>query len=341
MKTKIFLAGFGLMVGPAAALAQFPNASQQVEAVQQRRQMEPLASLSAATNAAPELYAGEASDVGPQSVLQPKPHGDVFWAAADVQYFYTDNMFLTRNQRQGADVMVDTVQASVEPAPCELGGGSFAPRLGFEQQWYNFGRADHSSFLAYDPAIPGYTTAHPDTFDFNAQTILLDATWCWQKWTVCAGSDYRRLLDSGNYCQFYTEFVPRWSVQRVFDLSETTALSLGYEGACRITEVVLTTPGLDSSSNNRTDHSLVLAGSWKLCEHAVLQPYYRFEFSHYTGIHRDDYLNSFGLALYVPLCKHATVRAFVGYDNLRTDGAYVESYENLTAGGGLNLTFAF
>jgi hypothetical protein len=341
MNTKIISALVGLVAGPAAVLAQLPNASQQVEAMQQRRQVETMSALGGDTNAVPEFYAGEAGDVGPQSVVQLKPRHEFLQAGADAQYFYTDNMFLTRNDKKGADVMVDTVQAALEPAPCELGGGSFAPRLGLEQQWYNYGLAERSSFTAYDPALPGYTTARRDSFDFNAQTISLDGTWCRGPWTVCAGGDYRRLLETENYDQFYTEFAPRWAVERAWVLSPATGLSLGYEGDYRITETVLTSPGLDSTSNNRTDHSLVLTGGWKLCAHAVLQPYYRFEYSHYTGIRRDDYLSSFGLALYCPVCRHAALRAFVGYDHLNTDGANVDSYDNLTAGGGLSLTIAF
>ena len=341
MNVKLIPAWLCLVAVPAAVRAQLPNASQQVEVMQQRRQVESLAGLGGDTNAVPEFYAGEDSDVGPQSVVQLKARHPRFTVAADVQYFYTDNMFLTRNDKKGSDVMVDTAQAALEPAPRELGGGSFAPRIGFEQQWYNYGLAERSSFTAYDPALPGDTTARRNSFDFNAQTVSLDGKWYRGPWTVCIGGDYRRLLETGDYDQFYTEFVPRWAVERAFELSRTTGLSLGYEGTYRITETVLTSPGLDATSNNRTDHSLVLTGSWKLCGHAVLQPYYRFEYSHYTGIRRDDYLNSFGLALYYPLCRHAALRAFAGYDHLNTDGAYVDSYDNLTAGGGLSLTIAF
>jgi len=341
MNQKAFFAGASLILGAASATAQLSTASQQADTVQQQQQLEQSAGLGAATNSVPELYAGESSDVGPQSVLQLKPHRTIFTASADMQYFHTDNLLLTQNNRQGADVLVSTVDAVLTPVTAKLGDGTLAPRLGYQQQWFDYGLADNASFTTFNPSIPGFTTAHLNDYDFNVQTVFSDVTWSWQNWIISAGGDYRRLLVTGDYDQFYSEFVPRWSARRVFDLSPATALSLGYEGDYRITDTALTSPGLDSSSYNRTDNSLVLVGSWKVCEHVVLQPYYRFEFSHYTGIRRDDYLNSFGLALYFPVCKNTALRAFVGYDNLDTDAAYANSYENLTAGGGLNLTIGF
>ena len=73
----------------------------------------------------------------------------------------------------------------------------------------------------------------------------------------------------------------------------------------------------------------------------MLQPFYQFEYSHYTRVSRDDFLNSFGLTLYCPLTKNISLRAFVGYDDLNTDGLFAQDYEQLNAGGGLNLFIRF
>jgi hypothetical protein len=75
--------------------------------------------------------------------------------------------------------------------------------------------------------------------------------------------------------------------------------------------------------------------------YAILQPFYRCQFTHYTRIDRTDLLNSFGLALSCPITKQITLRTFVGYDTQTTDGFYVQNYQKLDAGAGLNLTVRF
>jgi hypothetical protein len=85
----------------------------------------------------------------------------------------------------------------------------------------------------------------------------------------------------------------------------------------------------------------VLAGNWRLCSHAMLQPFYSLQFTHYTRINRDDLLNSFGLALYCPITRTITLRTFVSYDIANTDGYYVQNYRSLNAGGGLNFIVRF
>jgi hypothetical protein len=321
-------------------LAQNPQAIQQADAVQQQRQLA-TSGPAFATNTVPELYPGETSDVGIQSVVRARPWRPILEGSADVQYFYTDNALYTTHNRQGSDVLVSTAQAALTAPPTPLGGGFFTPRVGFQQQWYNYGLTASGSFLAYDYAAQEYATKNLGDLDFSAQTVFLDGTWRWQNWLLTAGVDYRRLLDFPGYDQFYSELVPRWGAQRLFALSPMTGLSLSYQGTYRVTDTTETTPELDSSSGNRTDQSLMLAGSWKLGRHAILQPYYRFEYSHYTGIDRDDFLNSFGLSLNCPLSRQLNLRVYVAYDNFSTDGVAVQSYETLSAGGGVNLTVVF
>ena len=325
----------------SAAFAQMPGASQQVESVQQRRSLEQSAQSMSGTNV-PALYEGETSDVGPQSVLTMKSGRTWIQASADEQYFYTDNMFLADHSHQAADVLVSTVQAALAPTPFDFHGGQLAPRVGYQHQWFNYDIAGSSMVNVIDFNANSFGTARLDKFDFNVSTVFGDLAWQRENWTFGLGMDFRRLLDSGSYNEFYREYVPRWFVRRDFPISQTTAISLAYEGDYRATETAAPVPpGYTQSFNDRTDHSLVVFGSWRLCSHAILQPSYRFEFMHYTTINRDDLLNSFGLTLYCPLTKNIAIRGFVGYDNLKTDGFYAQHYEQLTAGGGLNLTVRF
>ncbi len=340
------LASLGLALVPAAVLAQNPQATQTVDTVQQRQQATTV-SQAFSTNTVPELYPGESDDVGIQSVLRAQPWRPLLEGSADIQYFYTDNALYTTHNLQGSDVLVSTVQAVLTATPTPLGSGFFTPRLGFQQQWYNYGLAASASFTTYKYEQLGPfgfyrpVTQNLGDLDFSAQTVFLDGAWRWNDWVLAAGVDYRRLLDFPGYDQFYSELVPRWGVQRRFALSPTTALSLSYDGNYRVTDTTETSPGLDSSSGNRTDQSLMLAGSWQICAHAILQPYYRLEYSHYTGINRDDLWNSFGLQLNIPLTRQLTARLYAAYDNFQTDGSAVQSYEALSAGGGINLTVVF
>ena len=323
------------------ALAQMPNASQQVDAIQQRRQLEPTAPWSPDTNGVPELYAGESSDLGPQSVLQLKHRRQLIEAFADVQYFYTDNMFLANQGKQGADVLVSTVQAALAPSPYQLSDGFLSPRVGYQHQWFAYGLAGSQEVFAQIINPPLAKNVGLDYFDFNAQTFFADVAWSRQHWTFAVGGDFRQLMDSEGYREFYQEYVPHCSVRRDFATSQNTALSLAYEGDYRLTDSQYVPPATGGNYNDRTDHSLSLAGSWRLCRHVILQPSYRFQFTHFTRTDRSDFLHTIGLTLYCPITDNLTVRAYVAYDNVKTDGAYVQSYQKLDAGGGLNLTVRF
>ena len=340
---KLFLAAAAVLSGLPSVHAQVLNASQQVDSLDQRNQLEQSAQSLATTNV-PALYESETSDVGPQSVVQMKTRRTWVEAFGDVQYFYTDNMFLANQGKQDADVLVGTVQAAIAPTPFEFLGGQLAPRVGYQHQWFDFELAGSDTVPIYNfqtPFLPA-TQSGLDVFDFNVSTVFGDVSWRWQNWQFTVGNDYRRLLDSGTYDEFYREYVPRWGMRRDFQLSPTKAISIGYEGDYRITDTPGPVPyGYGTDFNDRTDHGLYIVGSWRLCSHAILQPYYRFEYSHYTRTDRDDFLHSFGLALYCPIVKNVTFRAFAGYDNMRTDGAFVDSYQKLDAGGGMSFIARF
>ena len=342
MKTKfIFLAAAAVFFTALNTSAQMPNASQQVDSLQQRRQLEQAAQLMIATNAVPELYAGESGDVGPQSVLQVKPRRTYIQAFADMQYFYTDNMFLANQNKQGADVLVSTVSAAIAPTPYDFADGQLAPRLGIQQQWFTYGLASSAKVGAYNFATHTFKQVNIGQFDFNALTAFSDLAWSRDNWTFTLGGFYRQLNDSDNGTAFYKESVPGWAVRRDFFTSDKTVLSIGYEGDYRLTDTPTVPPKTGSDFNDRVDNSLVAAGSWRLCRYAILQPSYRFQYTHFTCATRDDYLNTFGLALYIPFNDYVTLRTYVSYDILKTDGFYVQNSQTLNAGGGLNLTVRF
>lgn len=213
-KLTILLLGAGFALWLNESWAQVPAAVQQSESMQQRRELEQAAQAAESGEVAPDLFAGESRDVGPQTILKFKPRKAYFEAMADVQYFYTDNMFLAANDQQSADVLVSTVQFALAPTPYGLGDGQFAPRLGFRQEWWDFGLASDKEILVYDFATASLRPAPLNEFNFNVQTVFADGQWRRGNWIFEAGVDFQRLLDAEHDDQFYQEAVPRWGVQR-------------------------------------------------------------------------------------------------------------------------------
>lgn len=312
--------------------AQVPGALELVDSLKQRRTVEQSARTGFKEgDTAPELYPGEASDVGPQSVLEMKSRKTYFEALADAQYFYTDNLFLTKAGKQETGVLVSTAQLALAPTPYPLGTGTFAPRVGYRHQWFDFG-LDGSRLDGLGLRL--------NAFDFNAQTIFTDGRWTHGNWMAEAGFDCTRLMSTARYDEFYTEYVPRWGVQRFFPLNDKMAVSLGYEGDYRFTKGDV---ALDKDFNDRTDQALFAAWTQTLCPQALVQPYYRFKYTHFTaGGDRDDHLHSLGLALHCFFTPQISLRAFVGYDLKESRGRdSAEDYRRLESGGGLNLTIRF
>jgi hypothetical protein len=322
--------------------AQTPGAVRQVESDQQRRELERNARPIEPGDAAPELYPGEVTDVGPQSILKYKTRTTYFEAFADAQYFYTDNMFLNEDDKQSADVLIGTAQFALAPTPYPMAEGKLAPRLGYRHQWYTFGLAKDEQVRVFDFDTLTVRDVDLNEFDFNAQTIFTDARWTAGRWAFEAGFDYTRLMDSDHYDQFYQEYVPRWGVQHLFPVSQTGTLSVGYAGDYRFADTDLPPPAFDKDFNTRTDHSLFVAYTQSLCKYAVVQPFYRFKYTRFTeGDKRDDYLHSFGLAVHCTFTPYIGLRAFAGYDILESSNAAIPDYKRLDAGAGLNLTFRF
>ena len=338
MKTKLLIAcGAGLLAGIGIAGAQTPGAMNQVEDVQLRQHLDQAAQQKFDEGAsAPELYPGEDKDVGPQSVLRIKPHKTLFEAMVDAQYFYTDNMFLDDQNKIDTAVLVSTVEIALAPTPYDLAGGKFAPRIGYRHQWFDYG---------FDGKRLPQTTTPLSDYDFNAQTCFADLRWSHGNWIAGAGLDYTRLMSTSDYDQFYQEWLPHWGVQRVFPLNGKAAFSLGYEGNYHFSDSATTLPPFSQSDfDDRTDQMLVATYAQMLGKFAVIQPYYRFKYTHFTQYtmgSRNDCLNTFGLALYWILCPNCNVRAFVGYDIKNSDNGSVPEYHQFDAGGGVNVSLRF
>ncbi|HEV2692660.1 MAG TPA: hypothetical protein VG347_07155 [Verrucomicrobiae bacterium] len=336
----------GLLYTAGSACAQNSSASQQADAMRFRSTLQ---SPEVVTNAAPELYSGETSDVGPQTPVEMKGRRHYLRAFADEQLFYTDNVFLADKGALvgknpiGSDVLVSTIQVALAPDAYDVLGGQLSPEVGYQHQWFTYGMLgnDHVQIVTFPQNTPQVVPIN--VFDFNVQTVFGGATWRRHNWDFSLGTDFRRFLDSGNYNEFYREIVPHWAAHYTFQIADNKSIVVGYEGDYRFTTTQNPFPANTDDYNDRTDHSLVIAGNWWLCTHADLQPFYRLQYSSFTHVLQDrqDLLNSFGIALQLPITENIALRTFISYDILQTDGLFVQSYNNLNVGGGLNLSVRF
>jgi hypothetical protein len=338
--------------------AQTPGAAQQVDNSHQRRQRAESAEAYLDGSSAPELYPDETSDVGPQTVLKTKPRHHLFEAMADAQYLYTDNAFLTETHRQDSDVLISTVEFALKPTPYDFLGGTLGPSLGYEHQWYNFGLLNHDQVPVFKfgtkpfpPGGPGFE--HLDVFNFNSQTAFTGVQWVRGNWNSDIGFDFRRLLSSSDYSEFYKEYVPRWGLQRNFAFGDRAALAIGYAGDYRFAEptpmkIIVGGGGFAEQINpdmrDRTDHALFATYDQVLCPHTVLQPFFQLKYTRFTDSEigqRNDLLGSAGLALYWTICRNCDLRAFVDYNARFSDNSQVSEYRQFDGGLGLNVTVRF
>jgi len=240
-----------------------------------------------------------------------------FEALADSQMLFTSNMFLAENNETDTTLFVNTVQVALAPPAYQLGKGLFAPRVGFRQQWFNYGLLGRSQLTP---------TSRVSDFDFDVQTIFIDGRYRFgENWIAQAGFDALRLLDHtpsySSYRETYRELAPRWSLLRQVPFTETRVLALGYEGNYHFSN----TPGNPQRNlNDRTEHSLLVAYTHALTSTLVVQPYYRLLYTRYTTVKsRNDLLSSFGLSLNYYFNSKVSVRTFLNYDHKNSDDPIV------------------
>jgi hypothetical protein len=301
---------------------------QQFNDQQQRRQMEmPLKGITTSTNA-PELYPGENDDVGPQAILKLRERHTHFEVFADSQYLYTDNNRLTDINEISTAYTINTVQMALAPSAYPMGPGLLAPKVGVRSQWYNYDIGPNHS---------------EDTLDFNAQTAFVGLQYRYnQKWVFDTQLEYTRLLDQGNYKEFYTEFAPSLSVQRYFPITDRLLLAASWQGIYHITSV---DPLPRRDVNNRLDNTLGLTLSYQAIGNLVVQPFYRFQHTYYNrtslNTSRNDYFNIVGAAVSYIFTQQLSARVFVTETFRDSDDNKIPGYQKLDAGIGASFLFRF
>ncbi len=336
---RAFIAASIILLGIAAAHAQ-PAAIQQLQNSQAQFQM-PSLELRAGTNA-PELYVGENEDIGPQRILKVNGQAGAVvaprreWLAVtfDSQMFYSDNAnFGSAGNRIRSAVFVNTAQAAIAPTPFDLGSGKFAPAVGFSSQWYN------------------YSSEQMSPLDFNAQTAFVNLRYFLGNWQFALGANYTRLLSQQDYEETYREWLPSYTIQRVFPVNDRVAIILGNVIDYHFTHIPAPFTGYRDDLNDHFDDMAFLSVNWQLTPKFAVQPFYRFQYSLYpndtasatlpTSTQRNDFLNSVGITFLYSFNSHASLRAFCSYNTKSSDDQLTPHYDEINGGIGAALDIRF
>lgn len=308
------------------------TAVQQMQSIQNNmEQQQPLVALKAGTNA-PEVYAGENADIGPQHILRVMQHRSLFEVSFDTEYLYTDNALLTERPITAASVWVNTVNAAFAPTPYKWGPGRFAPAVGFYSQWYNYWNVNGG---ANNPDLT--------KVDFNVQTFYLKAVYLFpDNWSALAEFDYNRLVNQSQYNEFYHDFTPKLGLRHLLQIKDNLVFASGLN-----TEYHFSWQNnAPNDSQDRWENTLDLRLMYQVTPKLVFQPYYRLEYTYYQfdSLHnsgRNDLLNSIGLSASYYFTPAFSLRAFINYDAKITDDNVAPSYRDYSVGLDLSYTFRF
>ena len=325
LRTSLFLAlcvvGTGLLPAQPAAVQQLQNTRllQQIKASD--------LTLAAGTNA-PDLFVGEQEDVGPQRILRVKPRHTWFDVVLDTQFFYSDNAnFDVAARAIGSGVYVNTAQAALNTPAAKIGAGDLSGTLGFSSQWYNYDQ----------------TRLQP--LDFNAHIVFLNGKYVLQNWQFGLGLNATRLLNQSDNAETYRELMPNFGIQYTIPLHDRVFLSFGDLVEYHLTEVPVQ-PGTRADVNDRLDNIASVTLTWMVTSHFVVQPYYRFLYSHYEhdtlgNTDRTDHVHSFGIMAAYYFNDHLSLRTFFNYNHKQSDDRFTPDYRELNGGGGLSLDWKF
>lgn len=305
-----------------------PAPIQQLQNNQITRELQPPSPILSVGTNAPELYAGENLDVGPQRILRMIPRHTWFDLLFDSQAFFTDDAnYAPQPAAISSWVFVNTVQAALTPPAVTLGPGRASVAIGLASQWYNYG------------------DNRMEPFDFNAETVFANGTFTVGKWQFGAGANLTRLVNQENYDETYREFMPNLGIQRVIPLNDRMFFTVGELVDDHLTEVP-SVLGSRTDINDRFDSIASLTFTWQPLHHLLIQPSYRFQYSNYqhdapgtSG--RDDYLQSVGLSAAYYFNRQVSLRAFYNYNRRQSNDPFTPAYREMNGGPGLSLDIKF
>jgi hypothetical protein len=294
----------------------------------------------------PSLYEEESEDIGPQTVLRTKKPTWVR-VSVDSQAMYTDNMLYQEHGKQDAGLAVTSLEGALTTPACITRFAAYRAEVGYRHQFFNYFGNDNV-------ARNSRRTFSAEDFDFDSSTVFGSLSAQTKHYQFSIGADYTRLLGfeplrNDNYDEFYSEIVPRWSVQRNIRLCDWSMISLAYLGSYHFTDEnapMIDAPSyfffskLDDNRSERWEHTFLAALTVALPHDVAVQPFYRYQFNDF--VNTDSYkIHTVGFAAGWYPCANFALRGFVGYNWSDSSDSRAIEYSKLDAGGGVNVTLRF
>jgi hypothetical protein len=279
---------------------------------------------------APELFMGELQDVGPQFLVSESTaaaRATLWEAGVDTQFFYSSNVLLTERHNIDTGILVSTFFANFTPMVVDVANGKAQMRLGYRHQLWSYSLDNTANQL--------------NNLDFGIGTLTASAIWTSdQRWFVTTTLEYSRYMSrEDNWAEFYTEFVPSVTVERVFNLGNGTSLITGYIAAYHFTN---TASSVEDNANDRLDSTLALTVSHEIAEPLFAQVYVRALHSYFTAsTRRDDYYLTTGANVIYAPTNWLQLRLFANYEARDSKADSVTDYCKWDTGIALTALFRF
>ncbi len=292
----------------------------------------------------PSLYEGELEDVGPQMLLMERPPHDWFFAAADLQNYYTSNAALDETATW-SDVSVFTAEAGVNAGPFSFADGKLAVSGGYRYQTFKYGwlsgRTNHD--------IANSAGVKLDRLDFDTHTGHLEAEWTHGGWFAGVSARYSAYFAFADYSSTYSEWVPALHGGYRFTLSERDFISADFDADYRFTSTPRSVAGLSVEGDryDRYDLGATFAYTHVFGTSFLLRPAYRFQYSDFTeggsiirpSNGRDDFLHTLSLTAAYFFNRNLSARVFGSCEFRESDEA--SDYANYNAGAGALVSLTF
>lgn len=282
----------------------------------------------------PELYEGELEDIGPQFLVLEKPRREWIRFRGDYTFFHTSNVNYFEDEADNSDLMVFTVELTLEPWETELRGGQLKSAVGYQYQIFRYAVIDGPAELKNGAPVEGN--------DFQSRMPFAEFTYRKGRYSAAVGMRFTQLFNRLSSQEFYQEYTPYWRIESAWAVFEQDSISLRYEGNYRFTQTD-SQQIFPDSWNDKMGHSVSVVYSRPLSERWFLQWGNVFEYSRFMHRQRErnDYLGFTQLTLHYAIAKQASANLFANYTLRESSEAASADYGVLNLGGGASVNVRF